>query len=840
MDQFTSKITLTSLFVFFLFNNLFTQVKIGVDADLNTPPHPSSVMEVVSTNKGFLPPRLTKVQRDAIAAPAEGLTVYNTTEDCINVFEGTAWTTYCELRFSTACNCVEYLNDYDLPTEAWIQISGADRDWYEVGTTTAPDNINDAIYTQGRVGIGLTVPTVGLDLLHNDGLLARGTFGSGATPINGAGTRMVWNPNKAAFRAGQVASIQWNSASIGDHSGAIGLDNTSSGKSSMGFGEGLFANSRGEVSLGAYNAIYPPISATGFNNRDAVLNVGIGTSNFVRRDAFVILKSGVSYMNGSLDIYTPANHYGAPVNPFGTSLYVLNDGPSYSGSFITNTAANTFPTIFARTVGTGSVIQAENLNTNSTASTIYSYNTGRGRSVSAVTINTGSPAPTYSGLNDGRSNAMYLESRNASSVAANIASINRSAGDGIYADNLLTTSTSSTIYGVNRGLGETLYADNVNATSTASTIWGVNRGLGETIYADNQNNTSTASTIYSLNRGQGESLFASNINVSSTTPTIYTENNGLGESLLAINFNTVSPQTTIVAFNVGTGDGIYGAGGGNAPGVTGSNYKVGTTWTTFIPAAGIKDAGVSGTTNDGIAGVAGYNWTTNFTDLYDTQAGFFSSVYGAAATVASETRVDYVTAGGALRKIDGTGAAGTIVKDLDNKPVLMTCMESPEVLFSDYGRGELVNGKAYIQLDPIFTKNIVVDENNHMKVFIQLEGDCKGVYVSNKSETGFEVRELQGGNATVNFSYMVTANRANQQGENGITFPFDSSTRFAKGPTPIELTTREMRPSIKEDDPRTPKSQHLKELQDMKEEMQLMREEMQKMQEERRKESIEK
>ena len=45
-----------------------------------------------------------------------------------------------------------------------------------------------------------------------------------------------------------------------------------------------------------------------------------------------------------------------------------------------------------------------------------------------------------------------------------------------------------------------------------------------------------------------------------------------------------------------------------------------------------------------------------------------------------------------------------------------------------------------------------------MKVFVQLEGDCKGVYVQ-KGATGFDVIELQGGNSNVSFSYRVVAKR---------------------------------------------------------------------------------
>ena len=49
-----------------------------------TTPHASATLEVQSTSKGLLPPRLTKTQRDAIAAPAAGLTIYNTSTNKLN------------------------------------------------------------------------------------------------------------------------------------------------------------------------------------------------------------------------------------------------------------------------------------------------------------------------------------------------------------------------------------------------------------------------------------------------------------------------------------------------------------------------------------------------------------------------------------------------------------------------------------------------------------------------------------------------------------------------------------------------------------------------------------
>ena len=60
-----------------------------------TSPHASAITEMNSTTKGFLPPRMTTVQRNAIAAPAIGLVIFNTTTNCLNFFMGSGWNETC-------------------------------------------------------------------------------------------------------------------------------------------------------------------------------------------------------------------------------------------------------------------------------------------------------------------------------------------------------------------------------------------------------------------------------------------------------------------------------------------------------------------------------------------------------------------------------------------------------------------------------------------------------------------------------------------------------------------------------------------------------------------------
>jgi hypothetical protein len=53
----------------------------------------SSILRMDSTTQGFLPPRMTTAQKNAIASPAEGLMVYDSTLKRPCFFDGTSWVT---------------------------------------------------------------------------------------------------------------------------------------------------------------------------------------------------------------------------------------------------------------------------------------------------------------------------------------------------------------------------------------------------------------------------------------------------------------------------------------------------------------------------------------------------------------------------------------------------------------------------------------------------------------------------------------------------------------------------------------------------------------------------
>jgi hypothetical protein len=84
-------------------------------------------------------------------------------------------------------------------------------------------------------------------------------------------------------------------------------------------------------------------------------------------------------------------------------------------------------------------------------------------------------------------------------------------------------------------------------------------------------------------------------------------------------------------------------------------------------------------------------------------------------------------------------------------------MESPENWFEDFGSGELKDGVGTIKLDATFAETISPEMGYH--VFVTPNGDCEGLYVAQKTATGFEVRELHAGKSSVAFDYRIVAKR---------------------------------------------------------------------------------
>ncbi len=231
----------------------------------------------------------------------------------------------------------------------------------------------------------------------------------------------------------------------------------------------------------------------------------------------------------------------------------------------------------------------------------------------------------------------------------------------------------------------------------------------------------------------------------------------------------------------GTGNhyGVYSQASGTADPSTFGVWTEATNSSTGDVYGGYFRANSSGTGNHYAVSANAYGSSTSSTYAYYGSAqnsstgslygGYFKAstagtgwhyaVYGDCSSASGNNYAGYfngaVIVGGSLAVIGSKSAVVELSRG-DHRAVY--CQESPENWFEDFGEGQLVNGNAHVDLDSLYLRTVTVDATNPMKVFVQLEGDCKGVYVD-KGATDFDVRELQGGTSNVSFSYRVVAKR---------------------------------------------------------------------------------
>lgn len=129
------------LLLFMLTLGIISHAQVAINTDATAPDN-SAMLDVKSTNRGILVPRMTTAQRTAIAAPAAGLLVFDNTT-------GSFW-------FYSA--------------GAWVELT----DQGSLQWTPAGSNIS---YTAGNVGIGDATPASTLTVGNGDKFLVSGTQG---------------------------------------------------------------------------------------------------------------------------------------------------------------------------------------------------------------------------------------------------------------------------------------------------------------------------------------------------------------------------------------------------------------------------------------------------------------------------------------------------------------------------------------------------------------------------------------------------------------------------------------------------------------------------------------
>jgi hypothetical protein len=288
-------------------------------------------------------------------------------------------------------------------------------------------------------------------------------------------------------------------------------------------------------------------------------------------------------------------------------------------------------------------------------------------------------------------------------------------------------------------------------------------------------------------------------------------------------YNSVATGTGVVGAGNAIGATYLTGGSGGAfsstsVGVFGYGNNTAAAWGVYGRTDNATGMGVYGLNNSattggfgvraystGGCGLGSSSMGTALTYWSTAGGGFTGTTYGATFTTTSTAagaigHISYIGAGGTYwtyspyysgtsYKIYGTGTVSTVVKDRQGRDRILNCPEAPEILFEDYGQGKLMDGKAHIEIDTLFAYFIMVNEKHPLRVFIQLQGDCNGVFVTNQTPHGFDVVELKGGTSSdIPFSYHVIGNRIDEKDSTGKIISINADNRFEIGlprPTPI-------------------------------------------------------
>ena len=353
------------------------------------------------------------------------------------------------------------------------------------------------------------------------------------------------------------------------------------------------------------------------------------------------------------------------------------------------------------------------------------------------------------------------------------------------------------------------------ASGTDAAINGYSSGSGEAVYAQNTNptggnaivgiTTNTSAAVYGQGPTNGVLGFATGANATGVvgigTPTntadgVYGaagENTSFG--VWAVHINTITPNGTGLAV---AGNGVITnyLSGGSGIAASGSTFAIIAFGKTASDGNGISASGNNLSSIISYTSGSGGTFQGQTIGVYGHAANSGNSTFGGYFDNGSSIGYAYVggtDAGGTVRKIIGGGTVSTIIRDIKGNLVSMNCPEAPEILFEDYGVGQLINGKAHIDLDPVFAKNVTINEKHPLRVFIQLEGECNGVYVTNKTKNGFDVIELNNGKSNVSFVYHVIANRADEYDEEGRLLSKNADIRFSPAPPkqiPVQIESK--------------------------------------------------
>jgi hypothetical protein len=195
--------------------------------------------------------------------------------------------------------------------------------------------------------------------------------------------------------------------------------------------------------------------------------------------------------------------------------------------------------------------------------------------------------------------------------------------------------------------------------------------------------------------------------------------------------------------------GVYGEGTGqSATGMTNGDFPTGI-WGDTSDSGGV---GVFGSADDGWS-LAGYNNSNSDATIFAENlgtggTGLVLELVGKNGQCNSDVNGNFNCTGGvsAVAPVNG-----------GSTQVALSAIHSAENWFEDAGSGQLSSGQAVVNVESVFGETVNTDVEYH--VFLTPNGDCKGLYVAQKSANSFVVKELGGGTSNIAFDYRIMAKR---------------------------------------------------------------------------------
>jgi hypothetical protein len=202
---------------------------------------------------------------------------------------------------------------------------------------------------------------------------------------------------------------------------------------------------------------------------------------------------------------------------------------------------------------------------------------------------------------------------------------------------------------------------------------------------------------------------------------------------------------TGVMGNSNSANGVFGQSS-SSNGVEGSSASGIGVYGTSLSSVAVEGVSFSGNGVQAIQAIGGTSGTGAF-----TIAAFNSS--SAPTFVTDNAGNAYVFGSLYTEGSCSSGCAKT--RNGPSGEVQRSIPQEAEPTMEDVGEAQLTNGQSFVHLDPAFAN--VIDTHASYIVFVTPEGPTRGLYVTNKTATGFEVMENPGGHSTVAFGYRIVA-----------------------------------------------------------------------------------